>query len=89
MCSVPDLPQTVLEMKRVLVPGGRLLLLDHVRSSVAPVHWLQRLLELAPSRTHGELTRRPMTEVLAAGFTIEASDRFRAGVVERVVARKP
>jgi ubiquinone/menaquinone biosynthesis C-methylase UbiE len=35
MCSVPDDRRAVLEMKRVLKAGGRLILVDHVRSSVA------------------------------------------------------
>lgn len=89
MCSVPDERRTVLEMKRVLRPGGRLILVDHVRSSVTPIYWVQRLMELAPSRHDNELTRRPIRHVLAADFTIEATDRSRAGIIERLVARKP
>jgi len=89
MCSVPDLRLTIVEMRRVLAPGGRLILVDHVRSSVPPLYWLQRLIDLAPWRGGDELTRRPMEQVLAAGFTIEATDRLRAGVVERLVARAP
>ena len=89
MCSVPDLTQAIAESKRVLRSGGRLILVDHVRSSVAPLFWLQRLMELAPSRTQDELTRRPIEQVRAAGFEIEGSDRVRAGVVERLVARRP
>ena len=89
LCSVPDEGGTVLEMKRVLKPGGRLILVDHVRSSVAPIFWIQRLMELAPSRGERELTRRPITHVLAAGFLIEETDRSRAGMIERLVAGKP
>ena len=89
MCSVPDERRTVLEMRRVLGPGGRLILVDHIRSSVAPIFWIQRLMELAPSRHDNELTRRPIAHVLAAGFTIEATDRMRAGIIERLVARNP
>jgi SAM-dependent methyltransferase len=89
MCSVPDERATVLEMRRVIKRGGKLILVDHIRSSVRPLYWLQRMIESAPTRTRDELTRRPREHVEAAGFTIEASDRLRAGVVERLVARKP
>ena len=77
-------------MKRVLKNGGRLILVDHVRSSVAPIYWIQRLMELAPSRGERELTRRPITHVRAAGFLVEGG-RFvpRAGIIERLVAGKP
>ena len=89
MCSVPDEREAVFEMRRVLKPGGWLILVDHIRSSVFPLYWLQRLMELAPSRNQDELTRRPREHVEAAGLSIEQGDRLRAGVVERLVARKP
>ena len=89
MCSVPDEGRAVLEMKRVLKNGGRLILVDHIRSSVAPIYWIQRLMELRPSRGERELTRRPITHVRAAGFQIEEDDRSRAGIIERLVAGKP
>jgi ubiquinone/menaquinone biosynthesis C-methylase UbiE len=88
MCSVPDEGRAILEMKRVLKNGGRLILVDHVRSSVAPIYWIQRLMELAPSRGERELTRRPITHVRAAGFLVEENDRSRAGIIERLVAGK-
>ena len=89
MCTVPDERHAVLEMKRVLKPGGRLILVDHVRSSLTLFYWAQRLLELAPSRGERELTRRPITHVRDAGFVIDETDRLRAGMIERLVARKP
>jgi SAM-dependent methyltransferase len=88
MCSVPDLVQTIGEMRRVLKTGGRLILLDHIRSSVRPIFWIQRLMERSPKRTGGELTRRPLLQVEAAGLQIEASDRSRGGMIERLVARR-
>lgn len=90
LCSVPDEARAIAEMKRVLRPRGRLILVDHVRSTVKPLYWLQWIYEFVPSRTKGEyMTRRPALHVIAAGFEIEARDRLRAGVIERLVALKP
>jgi ubiquinone/menaquinone biosynthesis C-methylase UbiE len=89
LCSVPDVALAIAEMKRVLQPGGRLILVDHTRSTFIPIFWLQWLMEFIPSRTKGEyMTRRPALQVMAAGFEIETHDRLRAGVVERLVAVK-
>jgi len=90
LCNVPDATRTISEMTRVLKPVGRLILVDHIRSSVKPIFWLQRLVEAVTSRTEGEyMTRRPLIHVEAAGFEIYAHDRVRAGAVERLVAVKP
>jgi ubiquinone/menaquinone biosynthesis C-methylase UbiE len=89
LCSVPSEAQAIYEMRRVLKPGGRLILVDHVRSTVKLIFWLQRLYEFIPSRTKGEyMTRRPALHVMAAEFDIQARDRLRAGIVERLVALK-
>ncbi|MQB01934.1 MAG: methyltransferase domain-containing protein [Actinobacteria bacterium] len=89
MCSVLDEVKVIAEMNRVLRAGGRLILVDHVRSTVKPLLWLQRIYEFIPSRTKGEyMTRRPALHVVAAGLEIEEGDRLRAGVIERLVARK-
>lgn len=90
LCNVPDETRTIAEMKRVLKPGGRLILVDHIRSSVKPILWFQHLVEAVSSRTEGEyMTRRPLIKVKAAGFEVQACDRLRAGVIERLVAVKP
>jgi ubiquinone/menaquinone biosynthesis C-methylase UbiE len=89
LCSVPDDARAIHEMSRILKPGGRLILVDHVRSTVKPILWLQLLYEFIPSRTKGEyMTRRPALHVMKANFDIQARDRLRAGIVERLVAIK-
>lgn len=77
-------------MYRVLKPGGRLVLLDHVASDRRLVLAIERLLEPLALRRDGDyLTRRPLPLVAAAGFSIERSQRSKAGIIERVTAVKP
>jgi ubiquinone/menaquinone biosynthesis C-methylase UbiE len=89
LCSVPDDSIAIAEMGRVLRPGGHLILVDHVRSTVPPIYWMQWLYEFVPRHTKGEyMTRRPAQHVDPHEFQIVANDRLRAGVIERLVAVK-
>jgi ubiquinone/menaquinone biosynthesis C-methylase UbiE len=90
LCAIPDDVRAVAEMYRVLRPGGRLLLADHVAASARALRALQRLLEVVTVPQASEhFLRRPYDTVGATGFEIESSQRFAAGVVERLRARKP
>lgn len=89
LCNVPDPDRALAQMHRVLVPGGRLLLLDHVRSSWPPLHAAQWLVDQVSSRVAGEhMTRRHRSAVEAAGFVIEEAERLKAGTVERIRAAR-
>jgi len=90
LCGIPDERQAVAEMRRVLRPGGLLLLADHVAGSAWPVRAVQWLLELVTVPLGGEhLRRRPIEQVRAQGFQLKRHDRFKLGIVERLAARKP
>ncbi|GAB3278629.1 class I SAM-dependent methyltransferase [Parasphingorhabdus pacifica] len=90
LCAIPDERKAVAEMRRVLRPGGRLLLADHVASSWLPVRLLQRAVEVVSVPVGGEhFLRRPLERARALGFVVENVERFKLGVVERLVARKP
>lgn len=90
LCSIPDPAQAIAEMQRVVVPGGQLLLLDHIGSTWPPLYAAQWLIELITRRTAGEhMTRRQLPLVEAAGFHIEETQRLKAGTVERIRAVKP
>ncbi|MFB9356716.1 class I SAM-dependent methyltransferase [Actinoplanes nipponensis] len=90
LCTIPDPAAAIGEMKRVLVPGGQLLLVDHIASTWPPIRAAQWLLERLTIRAAGEhFTRRQLPLVRAAGYDIVEAERLKAGTVERVAARKP
>jgi ubiquinone/menaquinone biosynthesis C-methylase UbiE len=90
LCAIPDERQAVAEMRRVLRPGGRLLLLDHVAGAPRWVRAVQWLLERATIPLGEEhLRRRPLHHVQAEGFQVERRERSKLGIVERLAARKP
>jgi SAM-dependent methyltransferase len=90
LCTIPDDRAAVTEAVRVLRPGGRLLLLEHVRSPNRLLRGLERLFDPISVRRMGDhLVREPLEHVLAAGLEVEFLRRGWFGVEERLIARKP
>ncbi len=90
LCSIPDDRQAVREGVRVLKPGGRMLLIEHVRSPNPIVRAGERLLEpLALRFQHDHLTREPLEHLQAEGLRIDEVERWAWGIMERVSATKP
>ena len=85
LCSIAGVEQALLEMRRVLKPGGQLLFVEHGR---APEHshphiarWQDRITPVWSSCTGGcHLNRRPDRLIVEAGFSIEhMEESFLAG----------
>jgi ubiquinone/menaquinone biosynthesis C-methylase UbiE len=89
LCTIPDDRRAVAEAHRVLRPGGRLVLLEHVRSPSLPIRAVQRALDPLSVRFAADhLVRDPLDYLGNVGFEIESVERLKRGIVERVVARK-
>lgn len=89
LCAIPDDGKALREMARVIRPGGRLILLDHIASSSRAVRGLQWLVERVTVPMAGEhFLRRPLDKIGDLGLAVEHRERFKLGLVERLVARK-
>jgi SAM-dependent methyltransferase len=88
LCNVTDPLAVLQEVRRVLRPGGRLLLLEHVRGAHP---WVARLTDLLDLPWHAwsqgcHLNRETEATVASAGFTITHSERYALGVVQLIEA---
>lgn len=90
LCTIPDDGAAVRDVRRVLRPGGRFLLMEHVRSPLPVVRAVQRLIDPLMVRFQGDhVVREPLDHLNSEGFVIERLERSKWGIVERVTAQRP
>jgi ubiquinone/menaquinone biosynthesis C-methylase UbiE len=90
LCTIPDDAAAVAEVRRVLRPGGRFLLAEHVRSPKPVTRRVQQLIDPLTVRCQGDhVAREPLDHLHAQGFEVEQLERYGLGIVERAVARRP
>lgn len=89
LCSVVDQQRALSQLHRVLRrPGGRLLLLEHMRPQIQPLAWLVDLANVPWHAVNGRcnLNRETQEAIVQAGFEVEWVDSRLGGFLRLIVA---
>jgi ubiquinone/menaquinone biosynthesis C-methylase UbiE len=90
LCTVPEPAAALLEMARVCRPDGRVILLEHVRSTAAPLALVQRVLTPMQVRSQGcHLDRDTIALAESLGFRCQVVQSRVWNAVRLVVAQPP
>lgn len=87
-CTIPDVPAALAEVRRVLRPTGRFVLVEHVLAPNPIVKWMQKLMAPIQVRQMGcHLDRRTVESLRDHGWHIEIERKRILGIFRFIVAQ--
>jgi len=88
-CSVPNPVDGLVQLKRVLKPGGELYMFEHTGSRYYPFKLMMDFMTLLTRRIGPDMNRTTVANVQAAGFQLLEVDNLFMDVVKTIKAVKP
>jgi phosphatidylethanolamine/phosphatidyl-N-methylethanolamine N-methyltransferase len=86
-CSLPSPRNAFMELRRVVRPGGNVVLLEHVRPKGLPGYFFDALNVLTVALLDDHFNRRTAEEAETAGFQLLRVERYALGIINLIVCR--